>query len=99
MTPKGDFYPTLKQKWGQFLLTIDYRTLISKQAAEVPDYMYAMLQYDRMRSLWHTCSNDITMTSLNYICTRERGGSVVECLTRDRRAAGSSLTGVTALCP
>ena len=29
----------------------------------------------------------------------ERSGSVVECLPRDRRAAGSSLTGVTALCP
>ena len=29
----------------------------------------------------------------------ERSGSVVECLTRDRRAAGSSLAGVTALCP
>ena len=28
---------------------------------------------------------------------RERSGSVVECLTRDRRAAGSSLTDVTAL--
>ena len=28
---------------------------------------------------------------------RERSGSVVECLTQDRRAAGSSLTGVTAL--
>ena len=28
---------------------------------------------------------------------RERSGSVVECLTRDLRAAGSSLTGVTAL--
>ena len=28
---------------------------------------------------------------------RERSGSVVECLTRDRKAAGSSLTGVTAL--
>ena len=28
---------------------------------------------------------------------RERSGSVVGCLTRDRRAAGSSLTGVTAL--
>ena len=27
------------------------------------------------------------------------GGSVVECLTQDRRAAGSSLTGVTVLCP
>ena len=30
---------------------------------------------------------------------RERSGSVVECLTQDRRAVGSSLTGVTALCP
>ena len=28
---------------------------------------------------------------------REHSSSVVECLTRDRRAAGSSLTGVTAL--
>ena len=32
-----------------------------------------------------------------YSRMRERSGSVVECLTRDRRAAGSSLTGVTAL--
>ena len=32
-----------------------------------------------------------------YFVTRERSGSVVECLTRDREAAGSSLTGVTAL--
>ena len=29
----------------------------------------------------------------------ERSGSLVECLTRDRGASGSSLTGVTALCP
>ena len=29
----------------------------------------------------------------------ERSGSVVECLTRDRRTAGLSLTGITALCP
>ena len=28
--------------------------------------------------------------------TRDRSGSVVECLTRDREAAGSSLTGFTA---
>ena len=28
---------------------------------------------------------------------RERSGSVVECLTPDRRAAGLSFTGVTAL--
>ena len=30
---------------------------------------------------------------------RERSGSVVECLTRDRGAAGLSLTGITTLCP
>ena len=30
---------------------------------------------------------------------RERSGSVVECSTRDLGTAGSSLTGVTALCP
>ena len=41
-------------------------------------------------------------TRLLFLCQtydkhRERRGSVVECLTRDRRAAGSSLTGVTAL--
>ena len=32
-----------------------------------------------------------------YLEMGERIGSVVECLTRDRRVAGSSLTGVTAL--
>ena len=36
---------------------------------------------------------------LLYIRVRGGSGSVVECLTRDREAAGSSLTGVTAMCP
>ena len=39
-------------------------------------------------------------TTLVYTCIcyrRERSGSVVECLTRDREASGSSLTGLTAL--
>ena len=36
----------------------------------------------------------------NYVLTPwERSGSVVECLTQDPGAAGSSLTGVTVLCP
>ena len=35
----------------------------------------------------------------NHILKRERSGSVVESLTRDREAAGSSLTGITVLCP
>ena len=30
---------------------------------------------------------------------KERSGSVVECLTRDRGVAGLSHTGVTAFCP
>ena len=34
---------------------------------------------------------------LSHTKVRERSGSVVECLTRDRGASGSSLTGVTAL--
>ena len=50
---------------------------------------------------WDASVNPNTL----YVCkqdqyiSRERSGSVVEYLTRDRRAAGSSLTGVTALCP
>ena len=42
---------------------------------------------------FNTVSKLIQLTKLFW----ERSGSVVECLTRDRRAAGSSLTGVTAL--
>ena len=34
-----------------------------------------------------------------YTEQRERSGSVLECLTRDQGAVGSSLTGVTVLCP
>ena len=34
-----------------------------------------------------------------FLPIRERSGSVVECLSRDRGAAGVSLTRVTALCP
>ena len=36
-------------------------------------------------------------TNMLLVFRRERSGSVVECLTRDQKAAGSSLTGVTAL--
>ena len=39
------------------------------------------------------CSHSVVILS----CLEKRSGSVVECLTRDRKAAGSSLTGVTAL--
>ena len=39
------------------------------------------------------------MRESDKLHVRERSGSVVECLTRDQRAAVLSLTGVTALCP
>ena len=34
---------------------------------------------------------------LKQLISGERSGSVVECLTRDRRVVGSSLTGITVL--
>ena len=48
-------------------------------------------------SIW--ANYNIVIIFIIIIIVRERSGSVVECLTRDRWAAGSSLTGVTALCP
>ena len=42
-------------------------------------------------------SNFLTPNNVSMQIWRERSGSVVECLTRDREAAGLSLTGVTAL--
>ena len=52
--------------------------------------------------LQHTCTSVLKaqprkLISNIHIPVWERSGSVEECLTRDRRAAGSSLTGVTAL--
>ena len=40
---------------------------------------------------------ELQLNKANSSDTGERSGSVVECLTQDRRAVGSSLTGVTAL--
>ena len=40
-------------------------------------------------------SPDVSALSLHYV--REPSGSMVKCLSGDRRAVGSSLTGVTAL--
>ena len=58
--------------------------------------------------LWYSALFTLESLSLLYLFLylglyvqghRERSGSVVGCLTRDREAAGSSLTGVTLLCP
>ena len=56
---------------------------------------------DQTAPVGAVCSGSTLFAVLGPHCllNRVRSGSVVECLTRDRRAAGSSLTGVTALCP
>ena len=41
----------------------------------------------------------VSVDAIELCVVGERSGSVVECLIRDRRAAGSSLTGITMLCP
>ena len=44
--------------------------------------------------------NETVLLSTQNICSNWEGsGSVVECLTQDEGAAGSSLTGFTGLCP
>ena len=47
----------------------------------------------------HLTSEITRNESLCAFFCGERSCSVVECLTGDRGAAGSRLTGVTALCP
>ena len=43
--------------------------------------------------------NSVKLKIVSQPKYRERSGSMVECLTQDRRVAGLSLSGVTALCP
>ena len=53
----------------------------------------------KTHNTWRTLTDPKSSLWANTILVREPSGSVVECLTQDRGAAGSSLTGVTALCP
>ena len=63
-----------------------------------------LLVKDTMKSGLPVTIRPLNVQEANYCASmsktyRERSGSVVECLTQDRRAVGSCLTGVTALCP
>ena len=55
-------------------------------------------------SIWGSIENVLILSALYFSRDltdpfRERSGSVVECLPQDRRATGSSIASVTALCP
>ena len=48
-------------------------------------------------SFWQDQANDVETFNSTSILIGESSGSVVECLTQDRGATGSSLTGITVL--
>ena len=71
---------------------------------EVPDHthlLFLKLNFvsDNIILIFSQSDVNIIITSICTFHMLERSGSVEECLTRDRGTAGSSLTGVTALCP
>ena len=77
-----------------------FNTLLALCRLETPKCVLLQTVKTQMKChiMWHfirVCTVCQDKTNL----PRESSGSVVECLTRDRRAAGSSLTGVTGLCP
>ena len=62
-------------------------------------YLHVELVLDRNLSSYtiHVSAEDVLTCEASFIRKRECSDSVVECLTQDRGAVGSSLTGVTAL--
>ena len=47
----------------------------------------------------HECFEQKVQNVIKKLWVNCHSGSVVECLTQDRRATGSSLTGISALSP
>ena len=65
-----------------------------QRCKKICELLKHMLRYMSDDILWE--DQDLGMLPHHLTC-RERSGSVVECLTRDLGAAGSSLTSVIAL--
>ena len=69
------------------------------------DVSTSMRRHDVASTLIRRCLKVLCLLGMGYFIQhahydntiRERSGSVVECLTRDREAAGSSLAGVAPL--
>ena len=71
-------------------------------------FLFVLLLYVPNQQLWSWRDGQLTLPHLSWASLKkrltstsssERSDSVVECLTRYRVAAASSLTGVIALCP
>ena len=71
----------------------------SSQSSLVLGATAASIHTEGRTPLFFTRRVNSFFANCDFCCLliRERSGSVVECLTRDRRVVGSSLTGVTGL--
>ena len=58
-------------------------------------------QYPESKKILRSISTFVKLPFYDtiYLSDREHSGSVVECLTQDLGAAGSSLVSITVLCP
>ena len=73
---------------------------VKEKSPQDVSFIPTKCMFDRGKNANHIWRLYIHMSTSLYFGTsilRECSGSVVECLTLDRRAAESSLTGVTAL--
>ena len=76
--------------------SIAYKLIIFRPSTT--DTMPLTTQISRTATKWLATSQKINRNMQHiHLIIRERSGSVVECMTDDREAAGSNLTGVTAL--
>ena len=66
----------------------------NKILAKIIEFTVNGFTYDRV----FLGTQNSVIQGLNTVCM-EPSGSVVECLTRDRRATGWRLTSITKLCP
>ena len=83
------------RQWVGWLLQSENHCYVVAEKQLTPIKYFRMLQHRTIRLTLYLqqVTNFVTVTS---VC-RERSGSVVKCWTRNRGAAGSSLTRVTAL--
>ena len=95
-------------QYALFLLHIDYSTMAHSYLYLAITFLLhdsTILTLCLLGNFWFFSSSAVVclfdlilyVPSTIFQLNRECSGSVVECLTRDRRVAGSSLTGVTAL--
>ena len=78
-----------------YIFTVFYHLTGQGKDIRLAQYMFAVIYLISLIVIFDIYRRAKKVHILIYMW--ERSGSVVECLTRDQRAVGSSLTGITAL--